>query len=40
VTLVSYSRGVHTCLAAAMELEEQGVSCEVINIRTIRPLDR
>lgn len=40
VTLVSFSRGVHTCLEAAKELEAQGVSCEVINIRTLRPLDR
>jgi len=40
VTLVSYSRGVHTCLEAATQLEALGVSCEVINIRTIRPLDR
>jgi len=40
VTLVSYSRGVHTCLQAADILEAQGVSCEVINIRTLRPLDR
>lgn len=40
VTLVSYSRGVHTCLEAAASLEALGVSCEVINIRTLRPLDR
>jgi len=40
VTLVSYSRGVHTCLGAAATLEASGVSCEVINIRTLRPLDR
>ena len=40
VTLVSYSRGVHTCLEAATALEALGVSCEVINIRTMRPLDR
>merc|ERR1719375_1052866 len=40
VTLVSYSRGVHTCLEAADALAALGVSCEVINIRTIRPLDR
>jgi len=40
VTLVSYSRGVHTCLEAAKALEAQGVSAEVINIRTLRPLDR
>ena len=29
VTLVSYSRGVHTCLEAAAALAEMGVSCEV-----------
>ena len=40
VTLVSYSRGVHTALEAADALAALGVSCEVINIRTIRPLDR
>lgn len=40
VTLVSYSRGVHTCLEAAKELEAAGVSAEVINLRTIRPMDR
>jgi len=40
VTLVSYSRGVHTCLQAAEALAAQGVSAEVINIRTLRPLDR
>ena len=40
VTLVSYSRGVHTCLQAADALAAQGVSAEVINIRTMRPLDR
>merc|ERR1711865_1178024 len=40
VTIVSYSRGVHTSLQAAEELAQQGVSAEVINIRTVRPLDR
>jgi len=40
VTLVSYSRGVHTCLEAADALAASGVSAEVINIRTLRPLDR
>eukprot|EP00965_Chrysotila_dentata_P249374 6208869-Pleurochrysis_carterae.AAC.1 len=40
VTLVSYSKGVHTCLEAADELAKQGVECEVVNIRTLRPLDR
>ena len=36
VTLVSYSRGVHTCLMAADALAELGVSAEVIHIRTLR----
>ena len=40
VTLVSYSRGVGTCLEAAEELALMGLECEVINIRTLRPLDR
>lgn len=40
VTLVSYSRMVGLCLEAAVILKEQGISCEVINLRSIRPLDR
>ncbi len=40
VTLVSYSKGVHTCLQAAEALSASGVEAEVINIRTLRPLDR
>jgi pyruvate dehydrogenase E1 component beta subunit len=40
VTLVSYSRGVGTCLAAAELLAAEGVNAEVINLRTIRPLDK
>jgi pyruvate dehydrogenase E1 component beta subunit len=39
VTIVSYSKGVKTCMEAAKELAKQGISCEVINLRTIRPLD-
>ena len=40
VTLVSHSRGVGKCLDAAQQLAEQGISAEVVNLRTIRPLDR
>ena len=40
VTLVSFSRGVCRCLAAAKELVTEGVSAEVINLRSIRPMDR
>lgn len=37
---MAVSRAVEAALDAAKELEEKGVSCEVINLRTIRPLDR
>ena len=40
ITLVSCMKGVHDCLAAAEVLAESGVSAEVIDLRTIRPLDR
>ena len=39
VTLVSAMKGVHDCLAAADELAGQGVSAEVIDLRTLRPID-
>jgi 2-oxoisovalerate dehydrogenase E1 component len=39
VTLVSYSRMVHDCLAAADQLITEGISVEVIDLRTIAPLD-
>ena len=40
ITLVSAMKGVHDCLAAAEELSELGVDAEVIDLRTLRPLDR
>lgn len=39
VTLVSVSRMVHECMAAAERLAEEGVSVEVIDLRTVAPLD-
>ncbi|KAL5015516.1 hypothetical protein ScPMuIL_009786 [Solemya velum] len=39
VTLVAHSRSVGVCLDAAKELETIGVECEVINLRSLRPLD-
>ncbi|XP_052089730.1 pyruvate dehydrogenase E1 component subunit beta, mitochondrial-like isoform X1 [Mytilus californianus] len=39
ITLISHSRYVGHCLEAANELAGQGVECEVINLRTIRPMD-
>jgi pyruvate/2-oxoglutarate/acetoin dehydrogenase E1 component len=40
VTVVGLSRMVHESLAAAAELEKEGVSLEVIDPRTLVPLDR
>jgi pyruvate dehydrogenase E1 component beta subunit len=39
VTLVSYGRQVNDALKAAELLDEQGVSAEVIDLRTLVPLD-
>ena len=39
VTLVSTMRTLHECLAAAETLAGEGVECEVIDLRTLRPLD-
>jgi len=39
VTIVSYSITVGEALKAADDLAEQGISAEVIDLRTIRPLD-
>jgi pyruvate dehydrogenase E1 component beta subunit len=38
-TIVTYGRMVQTALAAAATLAEQGLSVEIINLRTIKPLD-
>ena len=40
VTLVSYSIGVGVALDAAGELAREGIEAEVIDLRTLRPLDR
>jgi len=39
VTIVSFGKIMKTALKAAEELEKEGVSAEVIDLRTIRPLD-
>ena len=39
VTIVAFSRMVGHALAAAEKLAEQGIQAEVINLRTLRPLD-
>ena len=40
VTIVSYSIGVALALEAAEKLAEDGISAEIIDLRTIRPLDK
>jgi pyruvate dehydrogenase E1 component beta subunit len=39
VTLVSYTIGVGVALDAAAKLAEEGIEAEVIDLRTLRPLD-
>jgi len=39
VTIVSYSRGMAYALDAAKRLAEEGIDAEVIDLRTLRPLD-
>ncbi len=39
VTIVSYNKMMKVALGAAEELEKEGISAEVIDLRTIRPLD-
>jgi len=40
VTIVSYSIGVGLALEAAAKLAEDGIDAEVIDLRTLRPLDK
>ena len=39
LTIVSHSRQVLNCLEAAEELSNQGIEAEVIDLRTLRPMD-
>ena len=39
ITILSYSKSVPTCLEAAELLAADGISAEVVDLRTIRPLD-
>ncbi len=39
ITIVSYNKMMKVALNAAAELEKEGISAEVIDLRTIRPLD-
>jgi pyruvate dehydrogenase E1 component beta subunit len=39
ISLIAYSRMVHVALAAAEELEKDGISAEVVDVRSLLPLD-
>lgn len=39
VTLVSYGNAIHISLRAAEELAKEGISCEVIDLRSLAPWD-
>jgi pyruvate dehydrogenase E1 component beta subunit len=39
VTIVSFNKMMEVCKKAVVELEKEGISAELIDLRTIRPLD-
>jgi pyruvate dehydrogenase E1 component beta subunit len=39
VTIVSFGKIIKVAYAAAESLEKEGISCEIIDLRTIRPID-
>ncbi len=39
VTLISWGKPVHTCLKAAETLAAEGISAQVLDLRSLRPLD-
>lgn len=39
VTLVTFARGLEWCMQAADEFAKEGVECEVVDLRWLRPLD-
>lgn len=39
VTIISYAKIVHTCVQAAEQLAQAGIAAEVIDLRSLKPLD-
>ncbi len=39
VTIVSFGKIMKVALAAAAEMEKDGISCEVVDLRSVRPID-
>jgi len=40
ITLIGYNWSVHLCLKAAEKLAKDGISAEVLDLRSLKPLDR
>ena len=40
ITMITYGAALYWCLEAATELEKEGVGAEVLDLRTLRPLDK
>jgi len=40
VSLITYAATVHDCLRAAEKAEAEGISCEVVDLRTLLPFDK
>jgi pyruvate dehydrogenase E1 component beta subunit len=40
ITLIGYSRMTVIAMQVAQQLEKEGISCEVVDLRSLRPLDR
>lgn len=39
VTLISWGASLHETQLAAKQLRDEGISCEIIDVATIKPLD-
>jgi len=39
VSIITHGKMVHTCLQAAAKMEKDGISAEIVDLRSLRPLD-
>ena len=39
VTIITYSRPLHLSIGVAEQLAKEGIECEIVDLRTVRPLD-
>ena len=40
LSVITYGLMVHHCIEAARELAQEGISAEIVDLRTVRPIDR